>query len=32
MDNKESQIMDAQEVGVWALNELRDEQVMYGDA
>lgn len=32
MDNKESQIMDAQEVGVWALSELRDEQVMYGDA
>jgi hypothetical protein len=32
MDNMESQIMDAQEVGVWALNELRDEQVMYGDA
>lgn len=32
MDNKESQIMDAQEVGVWALNELRNEAVMYGEA
>lgn len=32
MDNKESHIMDAQEVGVWTLNELRDEEVMYGEA
>ena len=32
MDNKESQIMDADEVGVWALNELRDEEVMHGEA
>lgn len=32
MGNKESQIMDADEVGVWALNELRDEEVMYGEA
>lgn len=32
MDGKESQVMDAQEVGVWALNELRDEEIMYGEA
>ena len=32
MDGKESQVMDAQEVGVWALNELRNEEVMYGEA
>ena len=32
MDGKESQAMDAQEVGVWALNELRNENVMYGEA
>lgn len=30
--NKESQAMDAQEVGVWAISELRNEQVMYGEA
>lgn len=32
MDGKESQVMDAQEVGVWALNELRNEENMYGEA
>lgn len=32
MDGKESQTMDAQEVGVWALNELRNEEVIYGEA
>lgn len=32
MDNKESQVMDAQEVGVWALNELRNEETVYGEA
>lgn len=32
IDNKESQAMDAQEVGVWALSELRNENVMYGEA
>ena len=32
MDGKESQTMDAQEVGVWALNELRNENVIYGEA
>ncbi len=32
MDGKESQVMDAQEVGVWALNELRNENVIYGEA
>ena len=32
MDGKESQVMDAQEVGVWALNELRNEEIMYGEA
>ena len=31
MDNQ-SHIMDAQEVGVWVLNELRNEEVMYGEA
>lgn len=32
MDGKESQTMDAQEVGVWALNELRNEETVYGEA
>ena len=32
MDGKESQAMDAQEVGVWALSELRNENVIYGEA
>ena len=32
LDNTESQVMDADEVGVWALNYLRDEQVEYGKA
>ena len=32
MGNKESQVMDAQEVGVWALNELRNEEAVYGEA
>lgn len=32
MDGKESQAMDAQEVGVWALNELRNEEAVYGEA
>ena len=32
MDGKESQVMDAQEVGVWALNELRNEEAVYGEA
>ena len=32
MGNKESQVMDAQEVGVWALSELRNEEVVYGEA
>ena len=32
MDNKESQVMDAQEVGVWALSELRNEEAVYGEA
>lgn len=32
MDGKENQAMDAQEVGVWALNELRNEEAVYGEA
>ena len=32
MDGKESQVMDAQEVGVWAISELRNENVIYGEA
>jgi hypothetical protein len=32
MDGKESQVMDAQEVGVWAFSELRNEEIMYGEA
>ena len=32
MDGKESQTMDAQEVGVWAISELRNENVIYGEA
>lgn len=32
MDNKESQVMDAQEVGVWAISELRNEEAVYGEA
>lgn len=32
MDTQESQVMDAQEVGVWALNELRNEEAVYGEA
>lgn len=32
MGNKESQVMDAQEVGVWALSELRNEEAVYGEA
>ena len=32
MDGKESQVMDAQEVGVWAISELRNEEAVYGEA
>ena len=32
MDNKEFQIMDADEVAVWALGELRDDETLYGEA
>lgn len=32
LNSKESQVMDAQEVTIWALNELRGQETPYGEA
>lgn len=32
LKSKETQVMDAQEVTIWALNELRDQETPYGKA
>ena len=32
LKSKETQVMDAQEVTIWALNELRDQETPYGEA
>ena len=32
LNSKETQVMDAQEVTIWALNELRDQETPYGEA